>query len=217
MAMKRCGQLRNVFGSADVPLATKISIYKAAVMSLMTYGCEAWSLTAKMKAKINGANSRCMARLTGRSVHSEASPRLQTFDIITAIRIRKWKWLGHILRTPGDRLTKLVLRVQFDKGDRLNMLEDVPEFCSTFEQLVRLAQNRKTWRSYQPTRVSGHTRSNPIDNNPKSPSNPSSRLLRSRIPNTRCVRVSPTRPPTTRHEATSPMKTFPIFRKGQHQ
>ena len=41
LAMKRCGQLRNIFGSPDVPLALKINIYKAAVMSLMTCGCEA--------------------------------------------------------------------------------------------------------------------------------------------------------------------------------
>ena len=74
LALKRCGQLRNVFSSPDVPLSLKVSIYKSAVMSLMTYGCEAWSLTPRLQARINGANSRCLARLTGRSVHSEVSP-----------------------------------------------------------------------------------------------------------------------------------------------
>lgn len=100
--MKRCRQLRNVFGSKDIPLHLKINIYKSAVMSLMTYGCEAWSLTPEIQARINGANSRCLARLTGHTVHQEASARSQTFDLVTAIKIRKWKWLGHILRTPGD-------------------------------------------------------------------------------------------------------------------
>ena len=109
--MKRCGQLRNVFGSQDIPLHLKINIYKSAVTSLLTYGCEAWSMTPAIQAKINGANARCMARLTGRSVHQEASPRTQTFDLVTAIKVRKWKWLGHILRAPGDRLIKLALKV----------------------------------------------------------------------------------------------------------
>ena len=108
-------------------------------MSLMTYGCEAWALTPTLQARINGANSRCLARLTGRSVHQEASSRTQTFDLVTAIKIRKWKWLGHILRTPGDRLTKLALRVQFLKGDRYNMLQNMPSFIDTFEQLEAVA------------------------------------------------------------------------------
>ena len=85
LAMKRSGQLRNIFDSPDIPLATKLNIYKSAVMSLMTYGCEAWALTPAIQARINGANSRCIARITGRSVHSEASPRTQTFDLVMAV------------------------------------------------------------------------------------------------------------------------------------
>ena len=151
MAMNRCGKLRNIFDSPDITLATKVKIYKSAVVSVLTYGCEAWSMTTKLQARVNGANARCLSRLTGRCAHLEASPRTQTFDIITAIKQRKWKWLGHILRSPGDRLTNLALRVQFDKGDRSNMLQSVPA-CSTFEQLVLLAQNRNIWRAHQPTR-----------------------------------------------------------------
>ena len=39
LAMKRYGQLRNIFSSPDVPLKLKLSIYKAAVMSILIYGC----------------------------------------------------------------------------------------------------------------------------------------------------------------------------------
>ena len=190
LAMKRCGQLRNVFSSADVPVATKISIYKSAVMSLLTYGCEAWSLTTAIQARINGANARCLSRITGRSVHTEASSRTQTFNLVAAIKVRKWKWLGHILRTPGDRLTKLALRVQFEQGDRLNMLQDIPTWCETFEQLSQLAQNRDVWRAYQPTHHKANTRSSSAtDTNITSPK-PTAYSLRSRLPHTRCVTVS---------------------------
>ena len=154
MAVTRCGQLRNVFDSPDIPLKLKLNIYNSAVLSLLTYGCEAWSMTPKIQAKINGVNARCLSRITGRSIHIEASSRTQTLDVITDIRIRKWKWLGHLLRAPGDRLTKLALKVQFDKQDKLNMLQDIPRFCKTFKQLERLAQDRKAWRSHQPTRSS---------------------------------------------------------------
>ena len=57
LAMTRCGKLRNVFSSPDIPLPTKLSIYKTAVMSVLTYGCEAWALTDALQARLNGANS----------------------------------------------------------------------------------------------------------------------------------------------------------------
>ena len=142
MATSRCGQLRNVFGLPDISLQLKINIYNTAMASLLTYGSEAWSLTPRNQARINGANARCLSRITGRSIHTEASSRTQKYDLVTAIKQRKWKWLGHLLRAPGDRLTKLALKVQFEKGDKYNMMQNVPAFCKTFAQLESLAQNR---------------------------------------------------------------------------
>ena len=118
----------------------------------LLYGCETWSFTPELQARINGANATCLARITGKSIHQEASARTQTFDINEAIRQRKWKWLGHVLRYPGaERLTKMVIKFQFAKGDRTNMLQDIPAVAS-FEQLVRLAQDRQQWHAFRPQR-----------------------------------------------------------------
>ena len=164
--MKRCGQLRHVFSSSDIPLHLKLNIYKSAVMSVLTY---VWSFTKTAQARVNGANARCLSRLTGRSIHAESSPRSQTFDLCTAIRIRKWKWLDHILRTKGDRLIKLAVKVQFDKGDKFNMLQDVPAWCTTFAQLKLLAANRKVWRAHQPAPKKGHARTVKLESKYRSP------------------------------------------------
>ena len=40
------GALRNVFDSG-IPLGLKLKIYKTAICSLLTYGCEAWTLTER--------------------------------------------------------------------------------------------------------------------------------------------------------------------------
>ena len=106
IAAARCGQLRQCFDAQGIQLNTKIRIYKAAVTSILTYGSEAWRLTEKAKAKINGTNARLIARITGKTAHEEASPRNQTFNIIRAIRKRKHEWLGHILRMDECRLVK---------------------------------------------------------------------------------------------------------------
>ena len=55
IAMQRMGALRNVFDSG-IPLDLKLKIYKTAICSLLTYGCEAWTLSEKTLTMINGAN-----------------------------------------------------------------------------------------------------------------------------------------------------------------
>lgn len=165
LVMKRCGQLRNVFGSPDLSVDLKIAIYKSAVMSLLVYGCEAWAFGPNLQRRINGANARCLSRITGNSIHMEASARTQTYDIVTAIRRRKWQWLGHILRllkpkNKPERLIKLALRVQFHNGDRTNLLQDIPNVRS-FAQLVALAQDRNRWSALQPRCRNFAARSNP--------------------------------------------------------
>ena len=115
MTMKRCGQLRQCFDSESISLRVKLNIYKAAVMSLMTYVNEAWTLNTECMAKINGTNARCLSRITGKTVHQEASERTQTFNIIKALRRRRFKWLGHILRMDEDRLVLKAVKVQYEK------------------------------------------------------------------------------------------------------
>ena len=111
LAESRCGELRHVFGSGAIPLKLKLKIYQTAVASLLTYGSEAWSLTERTMAMINGCNARCLSHVTGLSAHAEASPHTRTFDMVGAIRQRRYRWLGHILRMPDERLVKEAIRV----------------------------------------------------------------------------------------------------------
>ena len=122
LAMRRCGQLRQCFDSNVISLRVKLNIYKAAVMSLMTYDNESWSLNAESMAKINGVNARCISQITGKTSHQEAISRTQTFNIIRAIRKRRFEWLGHILRMEENRLVQKTVKVQYEKVDFNNMI-----------------------------------------------------------------------------------------------
>ena len=146
LAIKRCGQLRHCFDARGIDQAVKDKIYKAAVVSLPTYGSEAWHLSEKAKASINGANARCLSRITGKTAHTEVSARSRTFDILKAIRKRKFEWIGHILRLNDDRLVKHAIKVQYVNGDYHNMLSDAPE-ASSFDKLVEMANDRELWSS----------------------------------------------------------------------
>ena len=58
MEENRCGELRHIFNSDNIPMNLKLKIYKVAVCSLMTYGSEVWSLTESTAALLNGCNAR---------------------------------------------------------------------------------------------------------------------------------------------------------------
>ena len=144
MAISRMGDLRQVFNSG-ISFRVKMKIFKTAICSLLTYGCEAWTLDERIQAKINGANARCLCRFTGKDAHQEASCRTRTFDLVMAIRRRRFKWLGHLLRLKGKRLVKLATRVQFDMDSEGGMFMDLPADL-TYDDICALAQERTTWK-----------------------------------------------------------------------
>ena len=97
-AQVRCGQLRNIFNSPNLSTSIKLRLYIASVCSLLTYGSEIWTLNEQVMRKLRGVNSRLLSHITGRSYRDEARPSTTSFDLVRSIRIRRFRWLGHILR-----------------------------------------------------------------------------------------------------------------------
>ena len=102
LATSTAGKMRGVWAAKAVPLSLKMRIYKTGVCSRLIYGSEGWKLTTRACAMLNGANSRMVSRITGKSVHEEASKRTHTFDVVASTRARRLQWVGHILRMKSD-------------------------------------------------------------------------------------------------------------------
>ena len=165
-AQTTAGKMRNIWASKSTPLRLKLRIYKVGVCSKLTYGCEAWELDDSACRLLNGANSRMLSHITGRSAHEEASDKTRTFDVLAAIRARRMKWVGHILRMSPERLVHKALRhmhstrpapakrhdiatrnneyVTYSRGD---LLMDVPANV-TWDELIKFAANRHRWRKH---------------------------------------------------------------------
>ena len=101
MAAQRHGKMRHLWRSKSLHLKLRLRLYAASVCSVMTYGSEAWYLTTQVQKKINGAHSRMMSVITGKTPREEATRGTQTIDLLTRIRARRLQWLGKILRTTG--------------------------------------------------------------------------------------------------------------------
>ena len=89
--------------------------------------------------KINGANSRMLAPVTGNSVRQEARACTTSYDIIKHIRVMSLRWLQQILCGDPNRMVFKAVEMQ----PRMNMegtggiLMDAPNHAN-MQELVAL-------------------------------------------------------------------------------
>ena len=104
IAAERFNGMNHVWRDNRLRQCVKLDLYIKSVCSVFTHGSEAWTLEPPIKRAVNGFNSRCLHRITGRSYQLEASQ--PTFDLVKALRQRRLRWLGHIMRMPANRLLR---------------------------------------------------------------------------------------------------------------
>ena len=146
MATQRFGKMRHIWKSKSLHIRLRLRLYIASVCSVMTYGSEAWFITDAIRRKINGANSRMLSVITGKTIHQEAIKESCTFNLVRVIRARRLQWLGHILRLDEDRLLFKAIRLMYEGRSKGDLLMDAP-VTKTWEELRHCARDRKKWRS----------------------------------------------------------------------
>ena len=91
---------------------TKINLFRAAIESVLLYGCETWTLTKKMEKSIDGCYTRMIRKalniswkqhLTNKELYGELP------QISATIRRRRLKFAGHCARNPEDPVSQLLL------------------------------------------------------------------------------------------------------------
>ena len=147
MATKRCGQLSHIFNSNSIGPRLKLRLYIVAVCSLLTYGCESWALTEKVMRKINGANSRMLARVTGNDVRQEARACTTSYDVIKHIRVMRLKLLQQILCGDQSRMVFKAVEMQSNLNMEGSILMDAPNHVN-LQELVSMTKDKSFWREH---------------------------------------------------------------------
>ena len=144
IAGERSRSLDYLWHDNRLPRSLKLRLYAASVCSTLTHGSEAWMLTPRALAMLNGFNSRQLHRITGRSHRDEATT--PSYDLLKAVRTRRHQWLGHILRMPSDRLLRrAVLALGQQTGPPYqpgSLLMDTP---LPVPELIMRAADRRGW------------------------------------------------------------------------
>ena len=95
----------------------KLRLYNLCVCSTLTHSCEAWNLTKGLSRILNGFNSHCLHVITGEEYRDTAiSP---AYNLLLAVRQRRLRYLGHLLRLPHDSVVRRTLIAMTD-GDNPN-------------------------------------------------------------------------------------------------
>ena len=143
IAQERFNSLYNIWHDHRVPRALKIALYVASVCSTFTHGCDTWTLKPPIVRKINGFNSRCLHNITGRTYREEAvSP---TYNLVRAVRQRRMRWLGHILRMPADRLVRQTICHIAVGGPPFPAGSLLMDCNTSLHNLVNYAADRAGW------------------------------------------------------------------------
>ena len=133
--LARCAQtttalskLRNIWHDNNTSIGTKIRLMRSMVVSVLLYGCEAWTLNADLQRRIQALEMRCLRRLLGISyrdhitneeVRKRITNAIGPFEsLLSIVKTRKLSWYGHVIRSNSLQLSKTILQGTVPGGRR---------------------------------------------------------------------------------------------------
>ncbi len=158
-------RLNNIWTSKSISICVKIRIYKAAVITVLTYGCEVWNTTQAQMKRIESFHQRCLRRIFKvrwfhRVSNKEVLRRAKADTLEKHISSMRLRWFGHVVRMPSDRLPRYMVEWIPPQGKRsrgrprkswLKVVEEDYNNLSgsvdaTYTDMKALAVDRKLWR-----------------------------------------------------------------------
>ena len=143
---------------SKIPMCLKRKVYHQCIQAVMTYGCQTWALTKRMRDKLcttQRSMERAMLGISRLDKQTNPSIRQQTGlqDIIIRIKQLKWQWAGHVARITDNRWTKNITEWVPLEGKRKRARpktrwedEIVQAEGVTW---ARVAQDRKMWKCHE--------------------------------------------------------------------
>nr|XP_034833605.1 uncharacterized protein LOC117990222 [Maniola hyperantus] len=149
--------LKEIFKS-NMPTHVKTRIMNSCLLPVLTYGCQTWKYTTKIKHKITTCQrglERSMLKIKklDKIRHTRIRSITKATDALNYALKLKWKWAGHVARLKDQRWTTKVTLWRGPRGKRsrgrpLTRWED--EILRTAgPKWDRIAQDRDKWTSLE--------------------------------------------------------------------
>ena len=142
---------------------TRVTVYKACVLSTLLYASESWTMYTSQERKMNTFHMRCLRRILGitwrdKVTNNEVLERAGIPSMFTLLRQRRIRWLGHVCRMAAGRIPNDILYGELTSGKREKgrPLLRYKDTCKRDLQAMggnrpdweELAQNRPKWKQF---------------------------------------------------------------------
>ena len=101
-----------IIWKSDLTDEMKRSFFQAAVVSILLYGCTAWTLTKQLKKKLDGNYTRMLRTILNKSWRQHPT-RHQLYDhmppITNTIQVRRTRHAGHCWRSKDELISDVLL------------------------------------------------------------------------------------------------------------
>ena len=137
----------------------KLKIYKSLIRPVVTYGCEAWTLTTRDEQYLRIFERKILRKIFGPVQDKDGSWRIRmneligNADIVRFIKSRRIAWLGHVMWMDEKRIPKRILEWKPTgrriKGrPRKRWVEDTEEDIQALgiRRWRKLSKERTDWR-----------------------------------------------------------------------
>ena len=100
--------LRPVWRSKEIFLRANLRIFNTNVKTVLMYGAETWRVTKNITDKVQAFVNWCLRYILGirwpeTISHENLWRKTQEERMLTQIRRKKWKWIGHTLRKENGK------------------------------------------------------------------------------------------------------------------
>ena len=100
-------KLKQVWSSTKYSNRTKIRLFNSPVKSVLLYGCETSKMNESDNNKLDTFQFKCLRRILKIRwpyivSKDDILSRTKVKRITTEVKIRRWRWIGHVLRMQNN-------------------------------------------------------------------------------------------------------------------
>ncbi|KAJ8705237.1 hypothetical protein PYW07_011064 [Mythimna separata] len=154
---KKYWSYKEIFKS-EMPIALKKKVMDSCLIPCLTYACQTWKYTNKVKNKINTCQrgmERSMLNIKKiqKINHNKIRSKTKAIDALKYSQKLKWKWAGHAARLKDHRWTKTVTSWKGPPGKRYRGRpftrwdDDIKKIAGPEWQ--QIAQDREKWKALE--------------------------------------------------------------------
>ena len=118
-------KLKVIWNDKNIAISSEIRQIRSLAMSIFSYACETWTITADIERRIQALEMRCFHNLLGISyrdyitnekVKARIGNAIGRYEDLTSVKRSKQTWYRHVTRSSG--LTKTVVQGTVQGGRR---------------------------------------------------------------------------------------------------